>query len=70
MDRAAILACLIMVVGVVMYSGTAQPSIRRNACRFMLAPRLGKVIVSVDVAVGSCVTSYAGPHGEAQLYER
>ena len=23
-----------------------------------------------DVSVGSCVPSYAGPHGEAQLYER
>ena len=24
----------------------------------------------VDVSYGSCVTSYAGPHGAAQLYER
>jgi hypothetical protein len=38
MDRAAIVACPIMVVGVVMLCGTAQPSIQRNARRFMLAP--------------------------------
>jgi|SRR5262252_7101077 len=38
MDRAAIVACPIMVVGVVMLCGTAQPSIQRNARRFVLAP--------------------------------
>src|SRR6516165_8660127 len=38
MDRAAIVVCPIMVVGVVMLCGTAQPSIQRNARRFMLAP--------------------------------
>src|SRR5580704_18502536 len=38
MDRAAIVACPIMVGGVVMSCGTAQPSIQRNARRFMLAP--------------------------------
>jgi hypothetical protein len=38
MDRAAIVACPIMVVGVVMLCGTAQPSIQRNASRFVLAP--------------------------------
>jgi len=41
MDRAAIVACLIMVVGVVMSCATAQPSIQRNARRFMLAPAWG-----------------------------
>jgi hypothetical protein len=30
-----------MVVGVVMLCGTAQPSIQRNARRFMLAPAWG-----------------------------
>ena len=27
-------------------------------------------VQSCHVSLGSCVTSYAGPHGEAQLYER
>jgi hypothetical protein len=49
MDRAAIVACPIMVVGVVMLCGTAQPSTPPlHAC-----PRLGKLIVSADVAFGS-----------------
>src|SRR5580704_6283523 len=38
MDRAAIVVCPIMVVDVVMLCGTAQPSIQRNARRFILAP--------------------------------
>src|SRR4029077_16116406 len=50
MDRAAIVVCPIIVVGVVMLCGTAQPSIQRSA-RFMLVP-LGKLIVSADVAFG------------------
>jgi hypothetical protein len=53
MDRAAIVACPIMVVGIVMLCGAAQPIIQRNARRFMLAPAWGKLIVSADVAFGS-----------------
>jgi hypothetical protein len=56
MDRAATVVCPIMVLGVVILCGTAQPSIQRNARRFMLAPARGKLIVSADVAFGSKAT--------------
>lgn len=45
MDRAAILACPIMVVGVVMYAAPPNQVSKKRL--------LGKVIVSVDVAVWS-----------------
>ena len=48
MDRAAIVACPIMVVGVVMSCGTAQPSTAASCL-----PRLEKLIVSAYVAFGS-----------------
>ena len=52
MDRAAILACLIIVAGVVMYA--APPNqVSEEAPAASCSPRLAKVIVSVDVAVGS-----------------
>ena len=46
MDRAAILACPIMVEGVVMYAAPPNQVSEETLL-------LGKVIVSVDVAVGS-----------------
>src|SRR6202043_113094 len=48
----------------------ALSCMRHRPTKYPKKRLLGKVIVSVDVAVGSCVTSYAGPHGAAQLYER
>src|SRR5271155_3970973 len=52
MDTAAILACPIMVVGVVMYA--APPNqVSKETPTASCSPRLGKVIVSVNVAVGS-----------------
>jgi hypothetical protein len=41
MDRAAIMTCPIMIVGVAMLCGIAQPNIQRNAHRFMLAAARG-----------------------------
>jgi hypothetical protein len=35
-----------------------------------MLPRTNPSRAAAHVAVGSCVTSNAGPHGEAQLYER
>jgi hypothetical protein len=53
MDKAAIVACPIKVVGVVMLCGTAQPSIQMKRPPLHGCPRLGKLIVSADVAFGS-----------------
>jgi hypothetical protein len=35
-----------------------------------IAPPASQQTAPADVAVGSCVTSIAGPNGDAQLYER
>ena len=52
MDRAAILACPIMVVGVVMYA--APPNqVSEETLAVSYLPPLGQVIVAVDVAVES-----------------
>jgi hypothetical protein len=58
MDRAAILACPIMVVGVVMYAAPPNQASEETPAA-SCSPRLGKVIVSVDVAVGSISTKFS-----------
>jgi len=60
MDRAPIVTCPIMVVGVVMLCGPTEYPKKRpplHAC-----PRLGKLIVSADVAFGSKADIAARPH--------
>src|ERR1700686_739321 len=53
MDRAAIAACPIMVVGVVMLCGGCPPAHPKKRPPLHARPRLGKVIVSVHDRYGS-----------------
>jgi hypothetical protein len=53
MDRAAIVACPIMVVGVVMLMRHCPTEYPKKRPPLHACPRLGKLIVSADVAFGS-----------------